>query len=86
MLTKFQVSTILACYLMDGQMHSIGKAIRPLFADQVTYYRKHESSKKRAYESRFREVEHNSFTPLVFSASGGMGPEATVRHEYIMPE
>ena len=41
-------------------------------------YWKHEPSKNRAYESRFREVEHSSFTPLVFSASGGMGYEATI--------
>ena len=33
-------------------------------------YRKHEITKKRAYELRIREVEHSSFTPLVFSASG----------------
>ena len=36
-------------------------------------YRKHENEKKRAYEQRIREVEHSSFTPLVFSATGGMG-------------
>ena len=36
-------------------------------------YRKHEKMKKRAYEQRVREVEHGSFTPLVFSATGGMG-------------
>ena len=27
--TKFQVGTMLACHLMDSQIHSIGKAIRP---------------------------------------------------------
>ena len=40
-------------------------------------YRKHEREKKRAYEQRIREVEHSSFTPLVLSATGGMGREAT---------
>ena len=40
-------------------------------------YRKHESVKKRAYELRVREVEHSSFTPLVFAATGGMGHEAS---------
>ena len=34
--TKFQVGTKLTCFTMDGQMHGIGKAIRPLFADPVT--------------------------------------------------
>ena len=40
-------------------------------------YRRHENTNKRAYEHRIREVEHASFTPLVFSASGGMAREAT---------
>ena len=35
-------------------------------------YRKHEREKRRKYEERIREVEHGSFTPLVFSATGGM--------------
>ena len=39
-------------------------------------YRKHERLKKNAYEQRVREVEHASFTPLVFSATGGLGNEA----------
>ena len=41
-------------------------------------YRKNELEKKRAYEERVREVEHGSFSPLVFSAAGGMGTIATV--------
>ena len=36
-------------------------------------YRHHERSKKRTYEQRIMEVEHGSFTPLIFSTSGGMG-------------
>ena len=35
--TKFQVSTIFTYLIMDGQMHANGKAIRPLFADPVTF-------------------------------------------------
>ena len=42
-----------------------------------TCYRKHENIKKRAYEQRVREVEHGSFTPLVFSSTGGMGKAAS---------
>ena len=34
----------------------------------------------RAYEERVREVERGSFTPLVFSSSGGMGRSATVTY------
>ena len=41
-------------------------------------YRKFEADKKREYSERINSVEHGSFTPLVFSACGGMGREATV--------
>ena len=41
-------------------------------------YRKHELEKKRAYQQRIQEVEHSSFTPLVLSATGGMGNAATI--------
>ena len=34
-------------------------------------YRKHEMGKPREYERRVLDVEHGSFTPLVFSTSGG---------------
>ena len=37
-----------------------------------------EQEKRRAYDQRVREIEHGSFTPLVFSASSGMGPTARV--------
>ena len=40
-------------------------------------YRKHEDEKKRAYEQRVREVEHSTFNPLVFSATGGMAKQST---------
>jgi len=40
-------------------------------------YRKHELSKKHSYEARIHEIEHNSFTTLIFSATGGMANEAT---------
>ncbi len=36
----------------------------------------HERLKKNCYEQRVLEIEHASFTPLVFSASGGMENES----------
>jgi len=42
-------------------------------------YRKNENEKKRTYEERIRNVEHGTFTPLVFSVAGGMGPIATTQ-------
>ena len=41
-------------------------------------YRQHEKVKKRHYEQRIQEIEHSSFTPLVFSSTGGMGHITTV--------
>ena len=38
-------------------------------------YETNEKEKKRAYNERVIEIEHGSFTPLVFAATGGMGRE-----------
>ena len=43
-------------------------------------YRQHEREKRRAYDQRVREIEHGTFTPLVFSAAGGMGNAATITY------
>ena len=40
-------------------------------------YRKHEAEKRRTYEQRIREVEHSTFTPLVFSSTRGMAKQST---------
>ena len=42
-------------------------------------YRRHELQKKREYGERVREVEQVSFTPLVFSTTGGMGARRSSR-------
>ncbi len=49
----------------------------------TTTYLKHENEKRRTYESRVREVEHASFTPLVMSATGGMAKQATVFYKHL---
>ena len=41
-------------------------------------YRRHKLQKKREYGDRICEVELTSFTPLVFSTTGGMGREGLV--------
>ena len=38
-------------------------------------YSHHEEQKKREYNARILEVERGSFTPLVFSCSGGVSGE-----------
>ena len=40
-------------------------------------FRKHEIEKKHAYQQQIQDVEQCSFTPLVLSATGGTGSEAT---------
>ena len=40
--------------------------------------RKHEMEKKRNYNRRVMEVEHGTFTPLVFSTSGVMAHECSI--------
>ena len=44
-------------------------------------FRRHEGDKRRAYEEHIREVEQGSFTPLVFSSSGGMGKATSVTYK-----
>ena len=44
-------------------------------------YKRCEQQKKRAYEKRIREVEHGSFTPLIFSTQGGMSKETTTMYK-----
>ena len=47
-------------------------------------YKKHEMEKKRVCEQRIWEVEHATFTPLVFSAIGGFGKEATAFYKHLV--
>ncbi len=50
----------------------------PRSAQLSTAYTKHESEKRRVYGQRVRDIEHGSFSPLVFSSTGGMGKEAKI--------
>ena len=42
---------------------------------------KKESKKKRQYNNRIMNIEHGTFTPLVFSVTGVMGKECSVFHK-----
>ena len=52
----------------------------PSYRDKsvAALFRKHELDKKREYGDRISEVENGSFTPLVFSTTGGASRETTV--------
>ena len=41
-------------------------------AQLSTAYNKHQSEKRRIYGHRFRDIEHGSFSPLVFSSTEGI--------------
>ena len=43
--------------------------------------KKHELDKKRCYNRRIMEVEHGSFTPLVFTTTGVMSHECAIFHK-----
>ena len=44
---------------------------------------RHELEKKREYGDRIRNVDCESFTPLVFSTFGGLGKEATIFYNHL---
>ena len=51
--------------------------------DSETVYHRYEEEKKRKYNDRIMNVEHGTFTPLIFSINGGTGPEAHKFHKHI---
>ena len=58
--------------------HPNADSYRDLDPDQI--YRQHETEKKRQYASRVLEVEQTTFTPSVFSTTGGMAVECNRYH------
>ena len=46
-------------------------------------YSKHENEKRRHYNERVMNVEHGTFTPLVYSINGGIGPECSAYHKHL---
>ena len=43
-------------------------------------YKRHENEKKRQYAERVMEIEQGTFTPLVFTTTGGMADECVSYH------
>ena len=58
--------------------HPNADSHRDLTPNQV--YKRHEDEKKRKYASRVLEVEQGTFTPLVFTTTGGMSDECQRYH------
>ena len=58
--------------------HTNADSYRDLSPKEI--YRQHENEKKRQYASRVMEVEQGTFTPLVFTTTGGMAEECKRYH------
>ena len=58
--------------------HPNADSYRDLTPKQV--YRNHEKEKKRKYAERVMEIEQGTFTPLVFTTTGGMADECVKYH------
>ena len=49
--------------------------------DLKQIYKQHENDKKRLYTQRVMDVEQGTFTPLIFTTTGGMGEECKRYHD-----
>ena len=58
--------------------HPNADSYRDLELQQI--YRNHENEKKRLYSRRALDIEHGTFTPLIFTSTGGMGKECLQYH------
>ena len=58
--------------------HPNAEFYKDLTSKQI--YRQHENVKKRLYASRVTEIEQGTFTPLVFTTTGGMAEECSRYH------
>ena len=68
-ITHFIIIVPLKCGILQGPHPSAN--ISPAYQNE----------KKRMYASRVMEVEQATFTPLVFTTTGGMAPECQVYHK-----
>jgi hypothetical protein len=57
-------------------LSNVGKPVAAIYIE-------HQNSKKSEYEERVIESEKGSFTPLIFTTSGGMGPEGSAFYKRI---
>ena len=58
--------------------HPNAESYKDLEPQQI--YRLHENENKRQYSSIVLDIEHGTFTPLVFTTTGGMGQERLRYH------
>ena len=61
--------------------NTISEFQRHLTSEKI--FTKHEREKKRHYNNRIMNVEHGTFTPLVFSLNGGIAKECLKIHKFV---
>ena len=64
--------------------HANADSYRDLTPKQI--YKKHENEKKRKYAERVMKIEQGTFTPLVFTTTGGMAGDECVKYHSILAE
>ena len=62
--------------------HPNADSYRDLELEQI--YRNHENEKKRLYARRVLDIEQGTFTPLIFTSTGGMGNECLQYHSRLV--
>ena len=65
-------------FLISGYLTQNAESYKELTPKQI--YHMHENEKKRLYNRRVVEIEEGTFTPLVFTTTGGMGKECKRYH------
>ena len=63
---------------MGSWCHPNVDSYRDLTPKQI--YQKHENDEERQYAERVMEIEQGTFTPLVFTTTGGMANECVKYH------
>ena len=61
---------------VDGEAFELKRTSKMMPGGASGSYAEHEGRKNREYKERILKVERADFTPLVFSLTGGMGPQA----------
>ena len=61
--------------------HPNAVSYRDLEPQQI--YRIHENGKKRLHSRRVLDIKHGTFTPLVFTTTGGIGKECLMYHSLL---
>ena len=70
----------------EASIKATNPLVRRIIADSYRdltpkpIYKKHENEKKRQYVERVMEIEQGTFTPLVFTTTGGMADECVKYH------